>query len=263
MEFWPTNYGAADALSIPNASATLYDWGDTATAGNYGSMQIHNHGASQTLFAYNRWGGTGANSDIGIGNHPIPVNGGVDWTFAQNAATLTTRNLLVLVRPGIASGTGPAILQHPCERTLAAGNSTTLTVQASGALVYQWRRNGVAIAGATGSWLDLTSITPYQAGDYDVVVTGAGGATTTSLTAPVTVTYTPAPEGTLSVPGGTSADLLFHGYPGISHEVQRSIDLDNWITLQTIVADTNGEIPYQDPSPPSPRAYYRVQPVLP
>jgi hypothetical protein len=260
IEFWPTNYGAANAISIPNASATLNDWGDTASAGNYGSMQIHNHGASQVLFAYNRWGGTGGTSDLGIGNRPTADP---DWTFAQQANVYTTRNLYVLVRPGASTATGPSILQHPCARTVPAGGSTTLSVLANGALAYQWRRNGVAIAGATGTWLDLNSITPYAAGTYDVVVTGAGGGTTFSLAAPVTVTYTPAPEGTLSVPGGTTADLLFHGYPGISHEVQRSIDLANWLTLQTIVADANGDIPFQDPAPPSPRAYYRVQPVLP
>jgi len=96
IEFWPQNYGAANATSIPGASGSVYDFGDQSVerAPGYGSMQIHNHSASQTLFAINHWS-TGDKADIGIGNrsesHP-------DWTFAANAHTYPTGRLRVLVR---------------------------------------------------------------------------------------------------------------------------------------------------------------------
>ena len=60
-------------------------------------MQVHNYGASQTLFAFNHWGTGGTTPCIGIGNCPSPVNGGVDWTFADNANDYTVRSLQVLV----------------------------------------------------------------------------------------------------------------------------------------------------------------------
>jgi hypothetical protein len=102
IEFWGYNYSAGNAAGVPNASATLYDCGDSNSSpiGTYGSMQIHNHAvngttATQTLFAYNRWG-YGGTSDLGIGNAP---SGNPDWTFAQNANTYTSKVLLVLARP--------------------------------------------------------------------------------------------------------------------------------------------------------------------
>jgi len=96
IEFWGYNYGQANAAFVPGASASTFDFGDTINAGGtYGSMQVHNYGAGQTIFAYNRWG-TGGNSDLGIGNRAATDT---DWTFAQNAASYTNKLLLALVRP--------------------------------------------------------------------------------------------------------------------------------------------------------------------
>lgn len=110
IEFWPHDYSQANAISIPNASATTYDIGDTRSANvGFGSMQVHNHdtGAAQTVFAINRFATDGNTLDIGIGNNPAPVNNGVDWTFAGNAGSYTRRVLHVLVLPG--TTTAPAV----------------------------------------------------------------------------------------------------------------------------------------------------------
>ena len=58
LEFWPNNYGTANAANVPNASGEVYDFGDQPADApdGYGSMQIHNHNAKQTLFAVNHWG---------------------------------------------------------------------------------------------------------------------------------------------------------------------------------------------------------------
>lgn len=94
IEFWPSNYTEPNASGVPNASDTTFDWGDTVTAGTYGSMQVHNADASQVLFAFNNWGGSGGIACIGIGNNP---NGQPDWTFAGNASTYTVKTLQVYV----------------------------------------------------------------------------------------------------------------------------------------------------------------------
>jgi len=96
IEFWPNNYDKANAAGVPNASSELFDFGDVRTepADGYGSMQIHNHDARQTLFAINHWrAGTGA--DVGIGNQP---KDNPDWTFAANAEGYHAMRLRVLVR---------------------------------------------------------------------------------------------------------------------------------------------------------------------
>jgi lysophospholipase L1-like esterase len=99
MEFWPGNYGQSNALAVAGASDTSFDWGDVRTAGNYGSMQLHHPAASQTLFAFNRWGGTSLTAnDLGFGNN-VNTNE-TDWTFSQSAGRYTaTRRLQVLVLP--------------------------------------------------------------------------------------------------------------------------------------------------------------------
>ncbi len=96
IEFWPNNYGPGNSANVPNASGEVFDFGDQPTdpENGYGSMQVHNHDARQTLFAINNWSG-GAQADIGIGNQP---QGNPDWTFAKNAGSYRAMRLRVLVR---------------------------------------------------------------------------------------------------------------------------------------------------------------------
>jgi lysophospholipase L1-like esterase len=98
IEFWPTDYTQANALSITNASASYLDFGDTRSAsGTHGSMQIHNAGLSHVLFAMNNWGANGQAIALGIGNRPN--NNDKDWTAAANAGSYARRTLHVMVRP--------------------------------------------------------------------------------------------------------------------------------------------------------------------
>lgn len=95
IEFWPDNYGMVNSAKVSGAADNVYDFGDepVAPSDGYGSMQVHNFAAGQTLFAINHWGvGTGA--DLGIGNGP----NGNDWTFSGNAATYSSKRLRVFVR---------------------------------------------------------------------------------------------------------------------------------------------------------------------
>jgi sialate O-acetylesterase len=96
IEFWPNNYGAGNAGNVPNATGQVYDFGDEIAdpPAGYGSMQVHNHDAKQTLFALNHWG-EGAKADLGIGNQG---QNNPDWTFAGNAGSYTAKRLRVLVR---------------------------------------------------------------------------------------------------------------------------------------------------------------------
>ena len=57
IEFWPNNYAQNNSANVPNASSAVFDFGDQPTdpADGYGSMQVHNHDARQTLFAINHW----------------------------------------------------------------------------------------------------------------------------------------------------------------------------------------------------------------
>jgi sialate O-acetylesterase len=95
IEFWPNNYGPANSAKVPHASAQVYDFGDEPAppVDGYGSMQVHNHDARQTLFALNHWK-EGSHADLGIGNQP---KDNPDWTFAANAGSYKAKRLRVLV----------------------------------------------------------------------------------------------------------------------------------------------------------------------
>ena len=95
IEFWPNNYGAANAANVPNASPQVYDFGDEMAdpVAGYGSMQVHNHDAKQTLFSVNHWS-VGQGADLGIGNRPTD---NPDWTFSNNAGSYSAKRLRVLV----------------------------------------------------------------------------------------------------------------------------------------------------------------------
>ncbi|WP_182870693.1 sialate O-acetylesterase [Rhodopirellula sp. JC639] len=97
IEFWPGNYGPANQAGVQNASGSQFDFGDEPsppTAG-YGSMQVHNFGKRQTVFAINHWKAAAA-ADIGIGNSS---SGNPDWTFTANAGSYAKKRLRIYVRP--------------------------------------------------------------------------------------------------------------------------------------------------------------------
>jgi hypothetical protein len=80
------------------------------------------------------------------------------------------------------------IIRSPESQVVCQGTSITLSVGVTGVdLRYQWRRNGVAITGATARTYRLDAATIAAAGSYDVVVQSASGETLTSTAAVVGV----------------------------------------------------------------------------
>ena len=69
--------------------------------------------------------------------------------------------------------TSPVITGQPANLTLCTGAKATFTVTATGSgLAYQWRKDGVNIAGATNATYTINNITATDAGNYDVMITG-------------------------------------------------------------------------------------------
>ena len=64
-------------------------------------------------------------------------------------------------------------------RTVASGTTVTFTTMVTGAspLAYQWRRDGLSLAGATNSTLVLTNVTTSDSGSYSLLVTNPIGCT--------------------------------------------------------------------------------------
>ena len=120
------------------------------------------------------------------------ANGSYNYSFQAVAAgfgpSATVVRVVEVRRPSFSENGAPTIALQPAATSVTAGGAVSLAVTASGAgpLSYLWRRNGVALAGATGATLTVAAASAGDAGDYSVVVTNSLG-TATSVAAALTV----------------------------------------------------------------------------
>ncbi|MGC4071082.1 MAG: immunoglobulin domain-containing protein [Nibricoccus sp.] len=119
--------------------------------------------------------------------------------IVTNSVSSVTSNAVTLTVNSAPAVTAPAITTQPSSLTLAAGNSATFTVAASGTapFTFQWKKDGADISGATSASYNIASITAGDAGSYTVTVTNSAG-TATSNAATLTIGAS-LPTGTLKV----------------------------------------------------------------
>ena len=73
-------------------------------------------------------------------------------------------------------GGGVTVTQNPQNVTACLGESATFSVTATGPdLTYQWRKNGVAVAGATQATFTIDTVTETDAANYLCVVSSSCG----------------------------------------------------------------------------------------
>ena len=171
-------------------------------------------------------GGTQQGDAYVVTNRPTAVFFGTpstpgDYHLVVNAIASTGTNSLsqgavwdVYFRVQ-ASGTAPTITTQPTSQTVTAGTNVSFTAAADGtpAPTFQWRKDGIAISGATNAILTLTAVSATSAGAYSVVATNAiGSATSNAATLtvnPLVVTASPTitsqPISVAATAGGTVA----------------------------------------------------------
>ena len=106
-----------------------------------------------------------------------------------------------------AGNSAPVITTQPSNASVAPGKSVTFSVAAAGTapLSYQWQKNGVNIAGATGSSFTIASPVSGDAGQYRVVVSNSiGTATSNTATLTITAPNTPPTATILTPANGTT-----------------------------------------------------------
>ncbi len=126
-------------------------------------------------------------------------------TNGAGTATSTMATLTVNAAP-----VPPSITTQPAAVTVTAPAAATFSVVATGdaPLTYQWRRNGVNVAGATSATYTKTptSVATDNGATYSVVVTnGAGSAT--SASALLTVNPTPVAPSITAQPASTTVTM--------------------------------------------------------
>jgi hypothetical protein len=126
--------------------------------------------------------------------------GGDSFTFeVHDGVTASLPATVTITVTSNAASIAPTITAHPADVTVTAPTVAIFTVAATGTapLVYQWRKDGAAIDGATGASFTLDPTAVSDSGPYDVVVSNGAGSVT-SATATLTVNA-PAPGGVLGV----------------------------------------------------------------
>lgn len=136
----------------------------------------------------------------------VAIGGATQATYTTAATTMADHGAGFSVRVSNAAGsvtsavatltvtapvpTAPVITTQPLDRSAQAGGSASFSVAATGlpAPTYQWRRNGVAIEGATASSYATPTLTSADNGaTFSVVVSNSQGSVT-SREAALTVT---------------------------------------------------------------------------
>ncbi|AYB35114.1 carbohydrate-binding protein [Chryseolinea soli] len=108
------------------------------------------------------------------------------------------------------TNTAPAIVTQPTSRTVTAGQPVTFSVTATGTtpLSYQWQKNNVSIAGATGSSYTIASTQSSDAGAYRVIVSNAAGSVTSAAATLVVNAFNAPPVAQILTP---AAGTLYRG----------------------------------------------------
>lgn len=106
-------------------------------------------------------------SNIGV------VDIGSYYVTVTNSAGSATSNTVTLQTPALAA---PNITGAPTSRSIVEGETTTLSVTASGTgLTYQWQKNGLTIPGADSATLTLPNVKMSDGGAFSVVVSNIVG----------------------------------------------------------------------------------------
>ncbi len=131
-----------------------------------------------------------------------------------NACGTVTSNVAVLT-----VNVAPSITTNPVAATRCVGTSVTFSVTATGTapLSYQWRKNGINIAGATSSSHTIASVATGDAGTYSCTVSNACGSTPSggaALTVQVGPAITSQPSNqTVCAGAGASFSVTATGTP--------------------------------------------------
>ncbi|MDB6123182.1 MAG: Conserved repeat domain protein [Pedosphaera sp.] len=189
-------------------SITAHPQKQTVSAGANATFNVTATGTGTLNYQW-KFNGTNligaTSSTLNLANVQFASMGNYTVTVSSPYGNVLSSNAFLTVN------SPPFVTQNPQTQPVVAGTNFSLTVGASGStpLSYQWRNNGVEIAGAINSVLAFTNTQLSDAGVYSVVITNAFGSVT-SLVANITVIAPPvitsvSPDQT--VPAGT--DVTF------------------------------------------------------
>jgi hypothetical protein len=168
----------------------------------------------------------------------LPAASTKTWTFASSAP--------------------PVITAQPINKTVCCGGAASLSLTASNATAYQWRKNGknlsngANISGAATPMLTFSPAGAADAASYDCVVSGVS-ACGSVLSSAASLTLTAAP-GNLAINrnSNSTVTVAFSGTPAAQYVLQATslVAPGAWVNISTNIADASGLIQFRDSNAP-------------
>ena len=245
---------AGSAISAPAALTVLVPpsivtdpLSQTVLAGTTVNLSVTAAGTAPLSYQWYKDGvaiaKNGTSSTLRLSNVALTASGNYQVHVTNSAGAVDSAIATLLVQ------SPPVISTQPKTTTVTVGVAVMLSVVASGTdpMTYQWYKDTVALAGATGTSLSIPAAAVTDAGNYYVIITNPlGSATSTTAVVSVTPTITgfsptTAAEGmTVVISGvdftGVSA-VAFNGIPALF-----TVDTDAQITTSVPVGATTGKI---------------------
>jgi hypothetical protein len=207
-----------DRLAPVSASLRLEQWQNTGKAGisRYGGFGdiAYNYSAPSgewiQLVFVGRTNGTdlyvnGILTDTSANSMPLPrrkigastttdfLKGDLDEISLYNKALPASAIANLYAAAQYGTTTPPLVITQPASVTAAAGNNVKFSAAIGGSLpiAFQWKKNGVNIAGATSQTLTLNNVFFTDSASYVLYATNSSGFTNTSA---ATLTVLPQPS---------------------------------------------------------------------
>src|SRR5213078_3154844 len=165
-------------------SITMQPLSQTVTAGQPASFSVTATGTAPLTYQWkkNNVAISGATSSAYTTAATISSDNGAQFTVVvSNAAGSATSSAAMLTVS--AAAVAPSITMQPLSQTVTAGQPASFSVTATGTapLTYQWKKNNVAISGATSSaYTTAATISSDNGAQFTVVVSNAAGSATSS-----------------------------------------------------------------------------------
>jgi hypothetical protein len=201
-----------------------------AQAGAPVQFEVRAVGAAPLRYQWQRNGSdiVGATATI-YGFTASPEDSGAQYRAVVRNDVGTATSGLATLTVTVPTAGAPEITQQPQSASAAVGQTASFTVAASGTapLAYQWRRNGVAIAGATAATYTTPVLTLEDQGATFSVLVSNGVGSVASATATLSVTaalsITQQPQGVVGTVGQTATfSVVAAGTAPIAYQWRRN-----------------------------------------
>ena len=180
-------------------------------------------------------------------NVSVPISGSYTVTVGFGEGPATMERQFTIDLPGVpVESIPPSIGQQPTSMTVAVGTMLQLEVESAGSppLVYQWFKDGEAIAGATSAQFLRVASVKEDAGIYTVRISNSGGAVTSApvdvlvLDPPVIVT-SPANR-SIAIGSRLELSVVASGSPPLEYQWWHGAEKVAGATTPTLSMDAVG-----------------------